>query len=139
MRETDIRGWYDHDRVIGVIFTEMASLDEPSIEGIFRKIHGRLSEKLGEELVDKIAISFHIFPETNGHISINGPFNIKLYPELTKRDLGYQFSLAVKKVIDVLGSSVGLDLFSPVFLAYRGGHQIGLPRGRFFSGRSDWG
>ena len=77
LRETDIRGWYDHNRVIGVIFTEMASLDGPSIEGIFRKIHDRFSEKLDAELIKKINISFHVYPETKGHISINGSFNIK--------------------------------------------------------------
>ena len=100
LRETDIRGWNDHNRVIGVIFTEMASLDEPSIEGVFRKIHSRLSEKFAEELLRKIGISFHIYPETQGYVSING-FNIKLYPELTERDIGKRFSLAVKIVIDV--------------------------------------
>lgn len=63
LRETDIRGWYDPNQVIGVIFTEMISVDRPSIEGIFRKIHGRLCEKLTQELIDKISISFHVFPE----------------------------------------------------------------------------
>jgi exopolysaccharide biosynthesis polyprenyl glycosylphosphotransferase len=116
LRETDIRGWYDHDRVIGVIFTEMASLDEPSIKRVFRKIHSRLSEKFAEELLKKINISFHLYPETQGHISING-FNIKLYPDHTERNLGQRFSLAVKKVMDSMGSAVALLLFSPVFLA----------------------
>ena len=117
LRETDIRGWYDHDRVIGIILTEMASLDEPSIGGIIRKIHGRLNEKLGGELVKRISVSFHIFPEPKEPISINGPFDVKLYPELNKKDFGYQFSMAVKKVIDTMGSSVALLIFSPVFLA----------------------
>jgi lipopolysaccharide/colanic/teichoic acid biosynthesis glycosyltransferase len=115
LRETDIRGWYDHNRIIGVIFTEMSSLDEPTIEGVFSKIHNRLSEKLTGELLDKIGISFHIYPETQGQVSLNG-FNIKLYPDLTKRDLGHQLSLTVKKTIDVVGSAVALLLFSPVFL-----------------------
>ena len=117
LRETDIRGWYENDRVIGVIFTEMTSLDAPSIEGVFRKLNDRLCEKLDKELIDKISITFHIYPETNSQISINGSFNTKLYPDLTKKDLGHQFSLTLKKVIDVLGSSVGLLCLSPVFLA----------------------
>ena len=117
LRETDIRGWYDHDRVIGVIFTEMTSVDRPSIEGVFRKIHERLGEKLTKELLDKIAISFHVFPEQQGDVSINGPFVAKLYPDLPKRDLGFRLSLAVKRVMDVAVSAVALLLFSPVFLA----------------------
>ncbi len=117
LRETDLRGWYDHDRVIGVILTEMASLDGPSIGGIIRKMHGRLNEKLGGELVRRIHVSFHIFPEPKEPISIDGPFDSKLYPELNKKDFRYQFSMAVKKAIDTVGSSVALLIFSPVFLA----------------------
>ena len=117
VRETDIRGWYDQDRVIGVIFTEMTSVDRPSIEGIFRKIHGRLGEKLTGGLLEKIAISFHVFPEQQGDVSIDGPFVAKLYPDLPKRDLGIRLSLAVKKVMDVALSAAALLLFSPLFLA----------------------
>jgi lipopolysaccharide/colanic/teichoic acid biosynthesis glycosyltransferase len=116
LRETDIRGWCDHNRIIGVIFTEMASLDEPSIEVLFRKIHSRLSEKFAAELLIKINISFHIYPETKGYISLNG-FNIKLYPDITEHNLGKQLPLAVKQVIDIMGSSVALLLFFPIFLA----------------------
>jgi lipopolysaccharide/colanic/teichoic acid biosynthesis glycosyltransferase len=117
LRETDIRGWYDHDRIIGVILTEMASLDTLSIGGIIRKIHSRLNENLGAELVGKISISFHIYPEAKEPISIDGPFDIKLYPELNKKDFRYQLAMAVKQTIDAMGSFVALLLFSPVFLA----------------------
>jgi lipopolysaccharide/colanic/teichoic acid biosynthesis glycosyltransferase len=117
LRETDILGWYDHDRVIGVIFTEMISADRPTIEGLFRKIHGRLGEKLTKELLDRIAISFHVFPEQQGDVSIDGQFVAKLYPDLPKRDPGFRLSLAAKRVMDVAFSAAALLLFSPVFLA----------------------
>ena len=117
LRETDICGWYDYDRVIGVIFTEMTSVDRPSIEGVFRKIHGRLGEKLTQELLDKIAISFHVFPEQQGDVSIDGQFVAKLYPDLPKRDRSFRLSLAAKREMDVALSAAALLLFSPVFLA----------------------
>jgi lipopolysaccharide/colanic/teichoic acid biosynthesis glycosyltransferase len=117
LRETDIRGWYDHDRVIGVIFTEMTSVDRTSIERVFRKIHERLGEKLTKELLDKIAISFHVFPEQQGDVSIDGPFVAKLYPDLPKRDLGFRLSLAAKREMDVVLSAAALLLLSPLFLA----------------------
>jgi lipopolysaccharide/colanic/teichoic acid biosynthesis glycosyltransferase len=117
LREADLRGWYDHDRVVGVIFTEMASMDRPSIEGVFRKIHVRLSEKLPKELIDKIAISFHIFPEQQEDVTIDGPFVAKLYPDLPKLDLGFRSSLVAKRALDVVISAAGLLLLSPTFLA----------------------
>jgi lipopolysaccharide/colanic/teichoic acid biosynthesis glycosyltransferase len=92
-------------------------VDRPSIEGIFRKIHGRLGEKLTGELLNKIAISFHVFPEQQGDVSIDGPFVAKLYPDLPKRDLGIRLSITVKRVMDFALSAAALLLLSPVFLA----------------------
>jgi len=116
LRETDIRGWYDHNGIIGVIFTEMAILDGPSIEGISRKIHERFSEKLDPKLIEKISISFHIYPETTGQISTKGLFNTTIYPDCTEKSLGKHTCLAVKKVIDITGSAVLLLLSFPLFL-----------------------
>jgi lipopolysaccharide/colanic/teichoic acid biosynthesis glycosyltransferase len=117
LRETDIRGWYDPDRVIGVILTEMVSVDRPAIEGVFSKIHLSLGEKLNKELLDKIAVSFHVFPEQQGDASLEGQFTAKLYPDLPKRDPGFRLSLAAKRVMDVALSAAALLLLFPVFLA----------------------
>ena len=138
LRETDIRGWYDPDLVIGVIFTEMISVDRPSIEGIFRKIHGRLGEKLTKELLDKIAISFHVFPEQQGDVSIDGKFVAKLYPDLPKRDRSFRLSLAAKREMDVALSAAALLLFSPVFLAIAAAIKW-TSDGPVFSDRNGWG
>jgi len=47
LREIDIRGWYNHNsRTIGVLFTEMESMDEASIDTIVHKIYDRFCEKL---------------------------------------------------------------------------------------------
>jgi lipopolysaccharide/colanic/teichoic acid biosynthesis glycosyltransferase len=116
LRETDIRGWYEQDRVIGVILTEIASLDGSAIGCIIRKVHARLNEKLESEFVRRIKVSFHIFPEAKDPVSVDGSFDIKLYPELNKQSFGRRIALAVKKVTDIIGSSVALLIFSPVFL-----------------------
>lgn len=114
LRETDIRGWYDERGVIGVVFTEMASLEAPAIEEIFRKIHRLLNDKLPEILFKKIAISFHIYPEMQGSESLNGLFNIKPYPDLAERYMGNKLTMTVKRLIDVAGSFIAILLFSPV-------------------------
>jgi lipopolysaccharide/colanic/teichoic acid biosynthesis glycosyltransferase len=118
LRETDIQGWYDYNRIIGVIFTEMASLVGPSIEGVSRKIHERFSEKLDLELLEKISISFHIYPEMTGQISTDGLFDTTLYPDFKDKEkaLGKHACLAVKKAIDITGSAVLVLLSSPLFL-----------------------
>ncbi len=63
LREVDIRGWYSSNQTIGVIFTEISSIDSNAIEVIVRKIHRRFSESLDQELMNKINIFFHIYPK----------------------------------------------------------------------------
>lgn len=65
LREVDIRGWYNYNKTIGVIFTEMTSIDSNSIEVILRKIHNSLSERLDSDLINKINVFFHIYPKSS--------------------------------------------------------------------------
>ena len=116
LREVDIRGWYEHAKTIGVIFTEIGHIDVNAIERIIHKIYGRLCRDLDAGWVAKIRISFHIYPEASGDISIKAPFDVNLYPDLMKRDDGQKLSLSAKSAIDFLGSAAALILFSPIFL-----------------------
>jgi hypothetical protein len=60
-RETDIRGWYEPYNVMGVIFTEMASVDNGSIQKVFHKIYHEMSGSCGDDLVKKIKLSLYVF------------------------------------------------------------------------------
>ncbi len=60
LREVDIRGWYHHKRTIGVLLTEMASIDEASIDAITHKIYDRLRQRLNPKWINKIDISYFI-------------------------------------------------------------------------------
>lgn len=63
LREVDIRGWYNHKKTIGVIFTEISSINAHSIEVIIGKIYQRFCERLDPELIKKINVFFHIYPK----------------------------------------------------------------------------
>lgn len=115
IREIDIRGWYDEDKIIGIIFTELTSVDVNSIERIIHKVYGRICQYLDPEWVSKIRISFHVFPETNGDISIKGPFNIKLYPDLKNQNISRKIAMIAKSALDKGASALALLLFSPLF------------------------
>jgi len=116
-RETDIWGWYEYKKIIGAIFTEMASIDENSIEKIFSKLHTKIGETIDAEEVKRIKISFHIFPEENENPSLNdGLFNINLYPDLSKPSFSRQATSFLKKLMDITGSLLAILIFSPVFL-----------------------
>ena len=116
-RETDIRGWYEHNEVMGVIFTEVASVDENSIESIVQKLRKGISKTLDAEEIKRIKVSIHVFPEETVNSTINnGLFNIALYPDLSKPSLSRQAALSLKKLIDVTGSFLALLVFSPILM-----------------------
>lgn len=84
-RETDIRGWYEHNKVMGIIFTEVASVDENSIERIVQKLRKEISKTLDAGEIKGIKVSFDVFPEENRDSAFNnGLFNRDLYPDLSK-------------------------------------------------------
>jgi lipopolysaccharide/colanic/teichoic acid biosynthesis glycosyltransferase len=116
-RETDIRGWYEDNTIMGIIFTEITSIDESSVEIIFRKLHGRIIGAIDAEWVKMIKVSFHVFPEENGTSMINsGLFNIALYPDLSKPSISKQATSSMKKLMDVMISACALLVFTPMFL-----------------------
>jgi lipopolysaccharide/colanic/teichoic acid biosynthesis glycosyltransferase len=116
LRETDIRGWYDPGAVIGVIFSEIASPDQSTVQAIVNKIYRRMHETISEDLIRKIKVSFHLYPEPCDKESVDGPFNITLYPDLAKSGEGRRFALMVKAAIDFIGSAAALLLLFPVLL-----------------------
>jgi exopolysaccharide biosynthesis polyprenyl glycosylphosphotransferase len=116
LREVDIRGWYQNNRTIGVLFTEITSLDQVIIDTIIHKIYDIFIERLDPKWLKKISITFHIFPETNQGLSVDEPFNINLYPEIAKKGFNRKLSVFMKTVFDIAASAVALFLFSPLFL-----------------------
>ena len=116
LREVDIRGWYNNNRIIGVLFTETTSLDEVFIDTIINKIYNIFIERLDPKWLKKISITFHIFPETDQGLSADEPFNINLYPDIAKKGFNKKLSIFIKNIFDIAASAVALFLFSPLFL-----------------------
>ena len=117
IRETDIKGWHEQEKVIGIIFTEIGTVDEFAKEKIFLKLQDKLCDALGAEAVLRIRVSYHIFPETcNGNGKNLEWFNPRLYPDLAEKNHIRRFPLFVKRTMDFVGSLAGLTVLSPVFL-----------------------
>ena len=109
-RETDIKGWYKHNSMLGVIFTEM-----DDIELLREKIYSNLSYELAAEQLNKIEISFHVFPEKDNGNKPDISANLTLYPDIKEKN-GKTATLFIKRFIDVVGSVIALIIFSPFFI-----------------------
>jgi lipopolysaccharide/colanic/teichoic acid biosynthesis glycosyltransferase len=115
LRETDIRGWYKDQQVIGIIFTEMTKIDEVAREKILFKVHNAVRDSLRLEWDAEIKTSLHLYPE-DIDLELDRGFDLALYPELKRRKHYGKVSIFFKRLMDVVGSLVALSLLLPLFL-----------------------
>ena len=116
-RETDIKGWYQQNSVLGVICTEISESDVKSAKDqIQAKILKGLSSFLSPENVNRIRISFHVFPGDCGKAHGFEEPDLTFYPELARNNSSKAFARSVKRVMDILGSLGIIIVASPVFL-----------------------
>lgn len=115
-RETDVAGWYEANRVVGAMFTEIGPTDRATI---IRTMISRLSDILHNHLsleqFNRVSVSFHLFPEDWDHESPQ-PTNPVFYPDLSKQADAKRASGALKRAMDIVGSAVALILAAPLFL-----------------------
>lgn len=114
MRETDIKGWYRQDVLLGVVFTETNGMDEDILR---RKVMERLDAVVPEKERLRIIVSFHLFPASgsNGRRAAD-PEDLTWYPDLPDQERSRRIARMTKRAIDIVGSMVGIILFSPLFI-----------------------
>lgn len=67
VRETDVVGWLEYPRVLGIIFTQLDQVRRDPQKLIARaRLEKAVEKKLGHESANTIAISAHVFPEDSG-------------------------------------------------------------------------
>lgn len=115
VREIDIKGWYEYNRSIGIIYTETSNFGK---EAILNKIQNKLNTAFEKRDVDKIEVTFALFPfETNiaAHDSSLGAY-ARFYPSPFNSGAERRQSVIAKRTIDIIGSISLIFLFSPLFI-----------------------
>jgi lipopolysaccharide/colanic/teichoic acid biosynthesis glycosyltransferase len=116
-RETDIRGWYKEQSVIGMIFTEVGDADGKSIaKALLNKVTNALSSALGIEQINEIKLSLHVFPEHSNEQGPGGPTDSVFYPDLDRSRDPKRTARAMKRSIDIAGSLFALTLAAPFLI-----------------------
>ena len=116
-RDTDVKGWQKTGHSVGVIFTEIADADKPTIVAtMLTRVSDALRNVLSAEQFSRIGISFHAFPTHNDVEFPSTPADPTLYPDIARRENGRKSFRVIKRVIDVAGSVFALLLFAPVFV-----------------------
>ena len=113
LRGTDICGLLKEGASIGVILTEVdADKVDTAKRIVAKKTRERLAADLSHEMVNRIIISFRIYPELDGG---SGTFDMMFYPDFTAGDSRKIAGEILKRSLDVIGGGAGLLLFSPFF------------------------
>lgn len=112
-REIDIKGWYEHDHVIGVLFSQV---NEGCKDSVRKKISRALCECLDPDEMRKIEITIHVFPERKNDQNQDHSPNMTFYPDLLQRNASRKFYFFMKRLIDIVGSLCGLVIICPLFV-----------------------
>jgi len=115
-RDTDLSGWYEQSAVAGTILTETGTDDvATTIAAVHSKVSAALLAGLGLNRLDRIHISFHLFPE---HPRVQPPgthsADMALYPDLSVQKASRKISRALKRALDISGSLIAITLLSPL-------------------------
>lgn len=117
IRETDIKGWYNHDSILGIIFTEMNGIDKDFLK---KKIYDNLCKVLQKDNIDRIKISLHIYPDTypedHKKQGSDCASNLIFYPDFTKQNLSKKTAQIIKRTMDIIGSLFCIITFLPFFI-----------------------
>lgn len=113
-RETDIKGWYREKKTIGIIYTDMAT---NSRDLVLKKVKDCLKKVFGNTIPKKSFINTYFYPEDLGKDIANNTMDcLDSLPEHFTRTASHLMACAFKRTIDIIGSIVGIIIFSPVFI-----------------------
>jgi lipopolysaccharide/colanic/teichoic acid biosynthesis glycosyltransferase len=111
-RSIDIKGWYENQRVMGIIYTEITPAAKTLI---IEKIRKNLKQTFSESEASCVELTSIFFPQSNGstdHEAIE-----RFYPELLDKTISTALPLAAKRTFDIVGSLLGIGLALPFFIA----------------------
>ncbi len=117
MRGTDIVGWYKTDTVAGVILTEFGDGEIPAALSATKvRVCAALREAPSRFDMERIRISFHVFPEEWNLQDPHCAADSTLHPDLAKFNGNGRIERALKRTMDIAGSLIAILLLLPFFL-----------------------
>jgi len=115
-RLTDLVGWHKEGAIVGVIITEFGKCTPAqAIESIQAKIVPTLSRQLFLAQNQSPRLKVQFFPEDSVPGAGASKLDLTFYPELQTQQARMRARVAVKRLVDLAGSSVALVCLLPTF------------------------
>jgi lipopolysaccharide/colanic/teichoic acid biosynthesis glycosyltransferase len=117
-RDTDIVGWLERDRRIGVILSDIQASDPTSAyDGLEAHLRRELANSVDADMLHTLSIEFHPYPEAKRAAGSNRwPVDPILYPDLEPGPAPAVRYDVLKRVLDATVSVTLLIVLSPLLL-----------------------
>jgi exopolysaccharide biosynthesis polyprenyl glycosylphosphotransferase len=114
-RDTDVVGWFEKGRVVGLILLEAGASDTPMVRALEDRVRCELTKRLSPALMANIAIGVYAHPmpasPDGGEVGSVDPLLSSLRPSDSR-----PVTTLFKRILDIVGSSMLLLLTAPAFL-----------------------
>jgi lipopolysaccharide/colanic/teichoic acid biosynthesis glycosyltransferase len=114
IRETDWFGWYESNRTLGVVLTEIGEATEAQVAFLKNKLSVALQKALGSQELRNLRLIIRLYPRHATWKEAEG------WDEDVCRDVDVasgRRKLVAKRALDVVGSLFGILIFLPLILA----------------------
>ncbi|HTS12562.1 MAG TPA: sugar transferase [Candidatus Limnocylindrales bacterium] len=117
IRETDVAGWFETGSVLGVIFTELGSMEvNLAVKIIEEKVIAGLQKALKPGQLSRLFISFYAYPDDWTGKRPGRALDTALYPDLFEVEKKKRLPLLAKRSMDLVGAALALIVLSPALL-----------------------
>jgi hypothetical protein len=107
-RDTDIRGWYKQDSVVGVIFTDLTPFGHNAREVLFGKTMAVLNSQMAPDELQKIYITFHSYPRHIENDLGSGRFTVEAQHGIASQDATRIAPSRLRKLVNYVLSLLAL-------------------------------
>jgi hypothetical protein len=104
IRETDVCGWYRRGTEVGIVFTELKSAGAPVRDVLIRRVAARLVSQIDPDVLSKIKVTCHTFPEGGVHDHAGRCCEIDCRKDVAMTPARRDLSSRIRILRDVVGN-----------------------------------
>jgi lipopolysaccharide/colanic/teichoic acid biosynthesis glycosyltransferase len=113
IRETDWVGWYEHNRTLGIVLTEIGEANVAKVELLTQKISCAMKEAVSPQEFERLKLIVRLFPQHPDWNEVCG-WKDDTYRDLHRKQGPGSGQIFVKRAIDIAGSLFALLVFLPI-------------------------
>jgi len=117
-RETDFRGWYMRESIVGIAFTELNSVGRDTRAILFGKLETALTSQMDPDDLQKIYVTFHTYPSSHDDAVSCGRFDLERCQDLAEHHVRMQAPPVRKRLMEVMGSFSEFVRLVPAFFSH---------------------